>query len=125
MASRSRGLVILSWVLQAAAAAIFLLAGSKKLMGDPHMVEVFATVGIGQWFRILTGTLEVYGDLGLLVPRLAGLSAAMLAVVMVGATVSHLTVLGGSPALAVALLVACLAIAWLRRDGLVLRRGVA
>jgi hypothetical protein len=37
---------------------------------------------------------------------------------MAGATVSHLTVLGGSPALAIVLLIACLAIAWFRRGQL-------
>lgn len=106
------------WLLQVAAAAIFILAGSKKLMADPHMIEVFAKVGFGQWFRVLTGALEVGGGLALLVPRLAASSAAMLAVVMVGATAAHLTVLGGSPALGIALLGACLAIMWLRRHSL-------
>jgi uncharacterized membrane protein YphA (DoxX/SURF4 family) len=114
----SKGATWVCWLLQVAAAAIFLMAGSKKLMADPHMVEVFATVGIGQWFRILTGVLEVGGGIALLVPRLAASSAAMLAVVMVGAIGAHLTVLGGSPGLGFALLGACLAIVWLRRHSL-------
>jgi hypothetical protein len=42
----------------------------------------------------------------------------LLALVMVGAVIAHLTVLGGSPALAVMLLVVCAGIAWLRRAGL-------
>jgi hypothetical protein len=37
---------------------------------------------------------------------------------MVGATIAHLTVLGGSPALAIMLFVACATIAWLRRASL-------
>lgn len=109
----------LCWLLQIAAAAIFLFAGSKKLMADPQMVAVFAKVGIGQWFRLLTGTLEVGGGLALLVPRTAAFAATLLAVVMVGAVIAHLTVLGGSPVLAIVLLVACAAIAWLRRVSLV------
>lgn len=106
---------MLLWALQAACAAIFLMAGAKKLMADPMMVMAFAKVGLGQWFRILTGTLEVFGGIGLLVPRFTAGAAAMLAVVMVGATVAHLTVLGGSPAMAIGLGVACLIIAWFRR----------
>lgn len=106
------------WLLQIAAAAIFLFAGSKKLMADPQMVAVFAKVGIGQWFRLLTGMLEVGGGIALLVPRTAAFAAILLALVMVGAVIAHLTVLGGSPALAVMLLVACAGIAWLRRAGL-------
>jgi uncharacterized membrane protein YphA (DoxX/SURF4 family) len=114
----SRTVNLILWVLQAACAAIFIFAGSKKLMADPMMVAVFAKVGIGQWFRILTGTLEVVGGVLLLVPRFSAAAAAMLACVMAGATVSHLTMLGGSPALAIGLLAACLAIAWFRRGQL-------
>jgi uncharacterized membrane protein YphA (DoxX/SURF4 family) len=118
MAAGPKALALIAWVLQLAAAAIFLLAGSKKLMADPQMVAAFTTVGIGQWFRLLTGLLEVTGAIGLLVPRLAAAAALMLACVMVGATIAHLTVLGGSPGLAIVLLLACLAIALLRRAGL-------
>ncbi len=104
--------------MQIAVAAIFLFAGSKKLMADPQMVAVFAKVGFGQWFRVLTGTLEVGGAIALLVPRTAAFAAAGLAIVMVGATIAHLTVLGGSPALAIVLLIACATVAWLRRASL-------
>ena len=106
-------------MLQIAAAAIFLFAGSRKLMADPQMVAVFAKVGIGQWFRLLTGMLEIGGALALLVPRTAAFAAILLAVVMVGAAIAHLTMLGGSPALAIMLLVVCWGIAWLRRASLV------
>lgn len=114
----SRPGTILSWLLQVGLAAMFLFAGSKKLMADPMMVAAFDTVGFGQWFRVLTGVLEVGGGIGLLVPRLAAGAAAMLAVVMVGATIAHLTVLGGSPAMALAFLTGCLVIVWLRRGRL-------
>jgi uncharacterized membrane protein YphA (DoxX/SURF4 family) len=114
----SKPATALSWLLQVGLAAMFLFAGSKKLMADPMMVGAFDTVGFGQWFRVLTGVLEVGGGIALLVPRLAASAAAMLAVVMVGATIAHLTVLGGSPAMALALLGGCLAIAWLRRGSL-------
>jgi putative oxidoreductase len=115
----NRTTVGLCWLLQIAAAAIFLFAGSRKLMADPQMVAVFAKVGIGQWFRLLTGMLEIGGALALLVPRTAAFAAVLLAVVMVGAAIAHLTMLGGSPALAIMLLVVCGGIAWLRRASLV------
>ena len=78
----------------------------------------FASGGEREWFRLLTGMLEVGGGIALLVPRTAAFAAVLLALVMVGAVIAHLTVLGGSPALAVMLLVACAGIAWLRRAGL-------
>jgi putative oxidoreductase len=114
----SRAATAISWLLQAGLAAVFLFAGSRKLMADPMTVESFAKVGLGQWFRVLTGVLEVGGGIGLLIPRLAASAAAMLAVVMVGAAAAHLTVLGGTPALALAFLAGCLAIVWLRRHSL-------
>ena len=62
------------------------------------MVEVFDKVALGQWFRYFTGLLEVVAGIGLLIPRYAFYAAILLAIVMVGAIIAHLTVLGGSPA---------------------------
>ena len=64
------GLIVL-WVAQIALAAMFLLAGSSKLLGAPAMVGLFDAIGIGQWFRYLTGLIEVGSALALLVPSLA------------------------------------------------------
>ena len=111
----SKAAAAISWVLQLGLAAVFLYAGSKKLMADPMMVEAFSKVGLGQWFRVLTGALEVGGGIGLLIPAMAANAAQMLAVVMVGAATAHVTVLGGSPAMAFVLLAGCIAIVWLRR----------
>ena len=38
---------------------MFLMAGFKKFSGDEQMVGLFSAIGIGQWFRYLTGTIEV------------------------------------------------------------------
>ena len=69
--------------------------GGAKLAGAEQMVAVFATIGIGQWFRYLTGALEVIGAIGLFFPRYAFYAAALLVCVMAGAVMAHLTVLGG------------------------------
>jgi putative oxidoreductase len=103
------------WVLQVAAAADFLLAGGMKLAGAPAMTQLFEAVGVGQWFRFVTGSLEVLGAALLLVPRACGLGALLLACVMVGAVATHLFVIGGSPLMAAALLALCCVIAWGRR----------
>ena len=44
------------------------------------MVEMFTTIGIGQWFRYVVGALEIFGAIGVLVPRTSGLAAASLLV---------------------------------------------
>jgi uncharacterized membrane protein YphA (DoxX/SURF4 family) len=110
-----KGLNIAAWVLQGLAAAAFLAAGGSKLAAVPAMVDMFAKLGAGQWFRYLTGALEVIGAVLLLVPRAAFYGAALLALVMVGAIVIHLAVLGGSPIPALVLLVVVGTVAWLRR----------
>jgi putative oxidoreductase len=103
------------WFLQIAAAGLFFFAGGSKLAGDAGMVQVFGTIGIGQWFRYVTGGLEVIGAAALLFPATAGLAAVMLALVMAGAVLTHLFIIGGSPALPVALLLAMGIVAWARR----------
>ena len=112
----AKGLNITGWVLQCLAAAAFLAAGGSKLAAAPAMVEIFAKLGAGQWFRYLTGALEVIGAVALLVPRTSFYGAVVLAVVMAGAIVTHLAVLGGSPIPALVLLVIVGTVAWLRRS---------
>src|SRR5438132_11238366 len=104
------------WILTIVAAAMFLLAGSLKLAGVPMEVELFAAIGIGQWFRLLTGTLEIGGALLLLVPVTATFGALLLAVVMIGAIVTHLFIIGGSPLLPMALLAITIAVAYMRQE---------
>ena len=104
------------WVLQIGAAGMFLMGGFIKLSGDPRMVELFDAVGFGQWFRYMTGSLEVLGAVLLLIPRTGGLGALMLAGVMAAAIVTHLFVVGGSPLPAIILLVVTGVVAWERRQ---------
>jgi uncharacterized membrane protein len=102
------------------AAAIFLMAGFSKLSGDPLAVAGFEQIGLGQWFRYLTGTLEVTGALALLTPWFSGPGALLLVAVMIGAVATHLFIIGGSPLLAILLLVVMAITAWVRR-GQILR----
>ena len=107
---------VVLWVLQIAAAGMFLMVGFLKLSGNPQLVGLFEAIGLGQWFRYLTGTLEVMGALLLLIPRTSGLSALMLAGVMIGAVITHVFIVGGSPLPAIILLVVTGVIAWGRRQ---------
>jgi putative oxidoreductase len=104
------------WILQIGAAGIFLMVGFFKLSGDPRMVALFDAIGLGQWFRYVTGSLEVLGALLLLIPRLSGLGALLLMGVMIGAVPTHLFVVGGSPLLAITLLIVTGIVAWGRRQ---------
>ena len=114
-AASSKGRLITLWTLSGLVALAFLGAGGAKLAGTAVMVELFAKVGLGQWFRYLTGLLEVAAGIGLLIPRYAFYSAVLLATVMVGAVITHVAVVGGSPAPAIVLFVFSGIIAYLRK----------
>jgi uncharacterized membrane protein YphA (DoxX/SURF4 family) len=81
------------------------------------MVQEFDIIGLGQWFRYLTGTIEVVSAVLLLIPSVATYGAAALAVTMLGAIAAHLFIIGGSPAIPIVLLAWTLTIAWARRSG--------
>ena len=114
---RSRAVTGILWTLQILSAAMFLLAGGLKLAGMPAMVQLFAVIGLGQWFRYLTGTIEVVSAVLLLMPSLAAYGAAALVVTMIGAIFTHLFIVGGSPAIAIFLLASTATIASARRNG--------
>jgi len=118
LSSSSTGKImnVVLWTLQIAAAGMFLMVGFLKLSGNPQLVGLFEAIGLGQWFRYLTGTLEVAGAILLLIPRTSGLGALMLAGVMAGAVMTHLFVVGGSPLMAIILLAVTTVVAWGRRQ---------
>ena len=107
------------WAVQVVVAGMFLLAGGSKLATAPAMVALFEAVGVGQWFRYVTGLIEVVSAVALLVPSLAPFGAVALVATMIGAITVHLVVIGGSPAIPIVLLFGSLAVAWARRDQLV------
>lgn len=49
--------------------AVMLLSGGSKLAGADRQVQSFEHWGYPQWFRLVTGTVEAVGGLGLLAGR--------------------------------------------------------
>ena len=116
-AARPQRTHFLAWALQGAAAAAFIAAGGAKLAGVRQMVDIFEQIGVGQWFRYLTGALEITGALLILTPRSAFWGALLLVCVMTGAVVTHLAIIGGNPVPAMVLLAITGSVAVLRRPG--------
>jgi putative oxidoreductase len=114
-AAFGKGRLITLWALSALVALAFIWVGGGKLAGTAVMVDLFDKVGLGQWFRYFTGFLEVAGGIGLLIPRFAFYAALLLVMVMIGAVLTHVAVVGGSPAPALTLFVLSGIIAWLRK----------
>ncbi|MFC5828916.1 DoxX family protein [Nonomuraea insulae] len=103
------------WVAQVILAVQLAPAGILKVTSDPAMVEMFATIGAGQWLRYTVGVLEIVAAIGLLLPRLCGPAALGVAALMAGATITNVFLLAAPPWLPIGLLMVSALIAWARR----------
>lgn len=117
-ATTGRAIKATSWGLRILAAVAFLAAGGAKVAGVPMMVGIFEHIGIGQWFRVVTGLVEILGAIAILLPATAAFGGLLLATTMFFATLTHLFVIGGSPVPALVLLVVTATVAWLHRASL-------
>ena len=82
---------ILIWVLRILVAGLFAFAGFMKLSGQPMMVEEFGVVGLGDWFRIFTGVVEILGAAAVLYPVTTAWGALLLLCVDAGAFIAQVT----------------------------------
>lgn len=108
----SNGRTIAIWVLRVVLGLTFLAVGAAKLTGAAQTVQLFAAIGWGQWFRYLTGLLDVAGAVLLFVPRWTFYGALLLACTVGSATIFYL-MLHHNPAAPLALALLAAALAWL------------
>ncbi len=85
---------ITSWILQIVAAIILLQTLYFKFSGHPESVELFTKLGVEPWGRIGTGIIELIAGLLLLIPSTVFVGAFVGVGLMLGAILSHLTVIG-------------------------------
>src|SRR5262245_48946882 len=111
-----RALIVTVYVVSGLLTALYLFAAIPKLMGMQQAVDGFRAMGYSDGFRLVIGTAEVAGAIGLWLPRLAFWAASGLVVVMIGAVYTHLThPETGAPTGAGIALVCLLFVAWARR----------
>lgn len=113
----------LSYGIRGALALVFLAAGGAKLAGVPVFVEGFEALGLGQWFRYVTGIVEVAGAALLWWPNRQALGAALLGATMVGATLANVFTIGESAVPALVLGALCATVLYLHRTQLAVLRG--
>ena len=94
---RSTSRAIAAWVLRVVVGLLFLLIAATKLIGTADTVEYFEAIGWGQWFRYLTGSLDLVGTVLLFVPRYTFYGAVVLISSVGTATVLSVTALRGDP----------------------------
>jgi uncharacterized membrane protein YphA (DoxX/SURF4 family) len=82
-------------VIQVVLGLGFLVFGASKF-GSKQMVDEFQRYGMPQWFRVITGLLEIGGAVlivaGIWSDKLAAIGGLLLAVIMAGAIITHLRV---------------------------------
>lgn len=89
--------------LRALLTLAFVAAGGAKLIGAEMMIATYDTIGLGQWFRYLTGIVEIVGVVLLWLPNRQVWGAALLGATMVGAVLAHWLILGPSAVPAIVL----------------------
>lgn len=94
------------WFIKTALTLVFISAGSAKLIGVEEMIAIYDEIGFGQWFRYITGILEVTAGFALLIRKFTLFAALILVCIMIGAIFTHLFLIGGSfiPALVLGIL---------------------
>ncbi|MEV0650689.1 DoxX family protein [Phytomonospora sp. NPDC050363] len=105
------------WTLQVLGAALFAFSAVPKLMLAEATTESAAVLGVGSWFFVVIGLLELAGAIALLVPILSGLAASCFIALMVGALATQVIFFDGfawyMPLVGLALVAP---VAWARRD---------
>ncbi|MBU6154158.1 MAG: DoxX family protein [Bdellovibrionales bacterium] len=87
-----------------------------KISGVQSTVDLFQEIGVGQWLRYVVGMVEVGSAVLLLFGPYASLGAGFLMILMAGASMTHLWLVGGSIVPALALGLTAGAVLYLRRQ---------
>jgi putative oxidoreductase len=87
-------LSILSIIFQVLLAFIFLMTGFMSISGNKQQIEQFEHLNLPQWFRIVTGLVQLIGVVGLVIgfwyPSIAALAGLWAAITMLGGFATHL-----------------------------------
>lgn len=114
---------VVVWILSVLLAAVFATTGISKLIGvEPLTLQAAAMHGFPPWIRNVVGVVEVAGAIGLLIPAVASFAAAMLALLMIPATITQWISAQPGVFVPIVLLALLLLVAW-RRNPVAVRAG--
>jgi uncharacterized membrane protein YphA (DoxX/SURF4 family) len=101
-------------LLPVALGLLFVFVGYGKFDNSPRgsWVQIFEQIGLGQWFRIFTGVVQVAGGVLMLPRRTRTIGAGLLACTMVGAAIVDVAVIGSPVVIVPLLLLILIGVAW-------------
>lgn len=84
-------IVLQSWLLFSMA-----FFGGSKIAGAKHQVELFDSIKLPQWFRVITGYVQIAGCIGLIIgywyPGIAAWTGILIGIMMLIACLTHVRV---------------------------------
>ncbi|NIK76987.1 putative membrane protein YphA (DoxX/SURF4 family) [Paenibacillus castaneae] len=84
-------IVLQSWLLFSMA-----FFGGSKIAGAKHQVELFDSIKLSQWFRVITGYVQIAGCIGLIIgywyPGIAAWTGILIGIMMLIACLTHVRV---------------------------------
>jgi len=83
-----------TWLPRVAVALLFFFVAKSKFGAHSSWIKTFDQIGFGQWFRYLTGTIQMLGAIAVLIPRIFPWGIVMLACTMLGAILAWIFLLG-------------------------------
>jgi len=88
--------LIISFMLQCILCVSFLIAGIQKIGGHEERVDMFRNLKLPQWFRVVTGWVQLVGVVGLIIgfwlPWVVVIAGLWFAVTMLVAVLAHIRV---------------------------------
>ena len=89
-------MTILTWILQGLLGLMFIMAGVQKVAGSKMHREAFTKWGYPQWFRVVTGVIELAAAILLIIgfwnATAALIGAAILVAVGIGGVFTHIRI---------------------------------
>ena len=91
---------------------LFIFIGYGKFDSRGVWVRIFEQIGLGQWFRIFTGIVQVTGGVLIIPRRTRTVGAGLLGCTMIGAAIVDIAIMGSPVVVVPLLLLFAIATVW-------------
>ena len=95
-----------------AVGVLFIFIGYGKFENRGVWVRIFEQIGLGQWFRIFTGIVQVTGGVLIMPRRTRTIGALLLGCTMIGAAIVDVAIMGSPVVIVPLLLLFVIATVW-------------